>query len=191
MSRGLKGLALVFTIFILIPFMPESWHNRMDSIATYEEDASAMGRINAWYAAFYLAKDRFMGGGFDGINSLDIFQTYAPNPLNYHDAHSIYFEVLGDHGFVGLGLFLLMALLVWKMASGVIKDTEKREDLQDFNSLAKMLQVSLIAYLTGGLFLGLAYFDLYYILIVLVLLSRYLVDQQLSARIIIDKDLKK
>jgi len=174
------GLFVIIFAVLLAAFMPESWHSRMDTMETYKEDASAMGRINAWQAAFYLATDRFMGGGFDGINSKAIFQMYAPNPLNYHDAHSIYFEVLGDHGFVGLGLFLLMAISVWKMASRVIKDTAKKEELQNFNTLAKMLQVSLLAYLTGGIFLGLAYFDLYYHLIVLTLLCRYLVDQQLQ-----------
>ena len=172
-------IAIVFSI-ALVTFMPESWHNRMDTIETYEEDSSAMGRINAWYAAFYLAKDRFMGAGFDGINELAVFQNYAPNPWDYHDSHSIYFEVLGDHGFIGLGLFLLIGFLTWLMASGVIRETSGSKDLSDLNILAKMLQVSLVAYATGGAFLGLAYFDLYYHLIVLVLLCRYLVDKELK-----------
>jgi len=178
-------IAIVFSIG-LVTFMPESWHTRMNTIETYEEDASAMGRINAWYAAFYLAKDRFMGGGFDGINELDIFQAYAPNPFDYHDSHSIYFEVLGDHGFVGLGLFLLTWLLSWIVASGVIRDTSGIKELSNLNTLAKMLQVSLVAYATGGAFLGLAYFDLYYHLIVLTLLCRYLVDQKIKSPLVSD-----
>jgi probable O-glycosylation ligase (exosortase A-associated) len=173
-NKMVSGVAMVIVAIALISFMPESWHKRMDTIETYEEDASAMGRINAWFAAYNLAKEHVFGGGFDGINHLDIFQAYAPNPFDYHDAHSIYFEVLGDHGFIGLFLFLLMGVLAWKMAGSVIKDTEGIKELYPINMLARMLQVSLIAYATGGAFLGLAYFDLYYHLIVLTILCWWL-----------------
>lgn len=176
-SKFVTGFLVVVVAVILVGFMPDSWHKRMDTVNTYEEDASSMGRINAWHAAFNLASDRFMGGGYDGINSREVFMLYAPFPLDYHDAHSIYFEVLGDHGFVGLALFLLMGSMTWQTATSVISDTEKVEELSDINMLVRMLQVSLLAYATGGAFLGLAYFDLYYHLIVLVLLARYLTDQ--------------
>jgi len=181
-NKLVTGFASLIFVVAVISFMPDSWHQRMDTMDTYEEDGSAMGRINAWYAAFYLAKDRFLGGGFDGINKSYVFQRYAPDPSDYHDAHSIYFEVLGDHGFIGLGVFLLMAISVWFMASRVIKDTEKIAELYNINVLAKMTQVSLIAFLTGGAFLGLAYFDLYYHLIVITLLCRYFTDQYLSSK---------
>jgi probable O-glycosylation ligase (exosortase A-associated) len=161
----------------LISFMPDTWHKRMDTIETYEQDGSAMGRINAWETAFNLAKDRFFGGGFDGINVREIFQLYAPNPLDYHDAHSIYFEVLGDHGFIGLMLFLVLGFITWQTAKRVINLSNDVEELSNLNLLARMLQVSLLAYATGGAFLGLAYFDLYYHIIVLVLLVNYLVGQ--------------
>ena len=72
---------------------------------------------------------------------------------------------------------MLIGLLAWKMCSGVIKDTKNIESLSNLNTLAKMLQVSLVAYAAGGAFLGLAYFDLYYHMIVMILLCRYLVDQ--------------
>ena len=47
--------------------MPQQWFERMATIKTYEQDASAMGRINAWNMAFNLAKDRPLGGGFDAF----------------------------------------------------------------------------------------------------------------------------
>ncbi len=183
-SKFITGCAAVIVAAGLLAFMPDSWHSRMDTIENYEQNASAMGRINAWQAAINLAKDRFMGGGFDGINQRPVFQLYAPNPLDYHDAHSIYFEVLGDHGFIGLFLFLLMGILVWRMATTAIKKTRNNPELAELNLLARMLQVSILAYATGGTFLGLAYFDLYYHLIGLTILVRYLVEQH-------DKELAK
>ena len=50
---------------LLLAFMPERWAERMDTINTFQEDSSAQGRLNAWQMAYNLARDRFLGGGFE------------------------------------------------------------------------------------------------------------------------------
>jgi putative inorganic carbon (hco3(-)) transporter len=96
------ALLLMSAIPPAIAFMPEEWSTRMDTINTYEEDQSVQGRFNAWWMAYNLAKERpFTGGGFEIITE-DLFFLYAPNPEDIHAAHSIYFQALGEHGFVGL-----------------------------------------------------------------------------------------
>ena len=110
-----SGIALVLVGAALIAFMPGEWEHRMSSIADYEQDASAMGRINAWWMAWNLAVDRPFGGGYD-IYWPDVFARYAPVPDDVHAAHSIYFQVLGEHGFIGLGLFLLVWIMAWRTA---------------------------------------------------------------------------
>src|SRR5688572_24547792 len=91
-TKVMTGLVLVMMIPVAIGFMPEKWAERMRSIQTYEEDPSAMGRINSWWMAFNLAKDRpLTGGGFEMYN-LEVFGRYAPNPTDLHSAHSIYFQ---------------------------------------------------------------------------------------------------
>jgi probable O-glycosylation ligase (exosortase A-associated) len=174
------GLMIAIALPALFAMMPESWHERMSTIETYQEDASAMGRINAWNFAFNLAKSRpFVGGGFDTF-SPDLFQRYAPSPDDFHDAHSIYFEMLGEHGFVGLGLFLALLAAAFATGQRVIRLTRDRPQLTWAGDLAGMVQVSLIGYMVGGAFLGLAYFDLYYHLIAILLLLRYDVDGALA-----------
>jgi putative inorganic carbon (HCO3(-)) transporter len=190
-NKVVTGLLGILIAIGLVTFMPDSWHKRMDTIETYEEDASAMGRINAWEAAFNLAKDRILGGGYDGINNDAIFPLYAPNPLDYHDAHSIYFEVLGDHGFIGLFLFLLLGISAWRFAKKAIDLTNGIEGLSNLNLLARMLQVSLLAYATGGAFLGLAYFDLYYHIIVLVMLVNYIAEQNIEKSVLLKYEVKR
>lgn len=153
-------------------FMPQSWHDRMKTIETYEEDESAMGRINAWQFAFNLAVDRpLVGGGYHAFTP-EMFARYAPDPSNVHDAHSIYFEVLGEHGFIGLALFLLLGWFAWRSCTALKKQAGKRPEGQWIADLASMLQVSLAGYAASGAFLGLAYFDLYYHLIALVVLLK-------------------
>nr|WP_305910227.1 putative O-glycosylation ligase, exosortase A system-associated [Methylomarinum sp. Ch1-1]MDP4521217.1 putative O-glycosylation ligase, exosortase A system-associated [Methylomarinum sp. Ch1-1] len=158
-------------------FMPESWHSRMSTIQSYENDASAMGRINAWWMAYNLAKDNFFGGGYECF-IYPSFVLYAPNPRDAHDAHSIYFEVLGEHGFIGLSLFLLLGMLTLHSARKIIKEAKQFEETKWMSDLAAMLQVSLIGYAASGAFLGLAYFDLYYHMVAIIVICKVLLSKQ-------------
>jgi probable O-glycosylation ligase (exosortase A-associated) len=172
-SRGKLAttLFILLAIGVIAPLMPESWYDRMATIEHYEQDGSALGRINAWWFAFNLAKSRpLVGGGFETFQP-ELFDVYAPNPDQYHDVHSIYFEMLGEHGFVGLGLFLLLAGFTWMSATKVARRCRDRAALKSLTDLMRMVQASLVAYATGGAFLGLAYLDLYYHLIAAVVIA--------------------
>lgn len=171
------GIGLVIAGIAMVAFMPESWTARMNTIETYEQDASAMGRINAWEAAFNVARDRITGAGFD-MYTREIFALYAPVPNDVHAAHSIYFQVLGEHGFIGLIIFMGIWVSVWRTASKVIAMSGKSPDHQWCKQLAAMCQVSLIGYAVGGAFLSLAYFDLpYNMLVIVVALRQWLLQR--------------
>lgn len=176
----LYGIIFVLLAVTALSFMPEKYFEKMETIKTYEEDASAMGRINAWGFAYNLANDRpILGGGFN-VFTKELFLTYAPEPYNFHDSHSIYFEVLGEQGYVGLLLFLTLGVTTWRNSSVVIKLTNDRPELKVHQVLAKMLQVSIVAYATGGAFLGLAYFNLPYHLITITVILRDLVENKVE-----------
>lgn len=177
-NRTLLILSMMLVLPFLITFMPESWHARMSTITNYQQDGSAMGRINAWTMAFRLAVDRPLGAGFEGFTPM-MFWLYAPNPNDVHDAHSIYFEVLGEHGFIGLALFLSLGFASWRLAASIIRDARNRPSTQWLADLALMIQVSLVGYASGGAFLGMAYFDLTYSLIASLVVGRVILDKQL------------
>ncbi|MEO8304478.1 MAG: putative O-glycosylation ligase, exosortase A system-associated [Betaproteobacteria bacterium] len=175
------GVGIVLGGFLVLGLMSDAWDVRMGTIANYEQDASAMGRINAWWMAWNLAKDNVMGGGFDIYNSA-VFARYAPDPLSIHAAHSIYFQVLGEQGFIGLFLFLLMGAFVWRSANWVMRNAGQSEDTKWCRNLGAMCQVSLVGFAVGGAFLSLAYFDLPYdVLAMVVLTKRWLQEHLLSA----------
>jgi probable O-glycosylation ligase (exosortase A-associated) len=165
------GIYMVIAVAIMAAIMPQEWYDRMNTIKTYEEDRSAQGRINAWHTAFNVATERVTGGGFEMLNNPATFRQYAPDPFMVHDAHSIYFEVIGEHGFIGFGLFMLIGLLAWIRAQQVIKRSKHDPGNKWAADLAAMVQVSLVGYATGGAFLGLAYFDLPYHLMIIILLT--------------------
>src|SRR3954469_15118059 len=64
--KVLFALLLIPIVPIAVTVMPERWFERMDTISSYEQDASAMGRINSWKTAINIANDRpLVGGGFE------------------------------------------------------------------------------------------------------------------------------
>ena len=179
-NKIVTALLGVVAVYLVYAVMPEQWFARISTIQTYEQDPSAMGRINAWSMAFNLAKDRPLGAGFDSFREA-MFELYAPNPGFMADSHSIYFQMLGHHGFVGLALFLLLGLMTWRTASWVIKHGRRSPENRWAADLAAMVQVSLVGYATAGAFLGVAYFDLYYALITVVVLSKIVLISAKSA----------
>lgn len=175
------SLLILLVMPVAFMFMPDKWGERMDTINTYEEDGSVQGRFNAWWMAYNLAKDRpLVGGGFE-IYEPQIFARYAPDPTDIHAAHSIYFQTLGEHGFVGLVLFLLLGILAWRTGTWIIRNTETLDEYKWAYSLATMIQASLIGYIVGGAFLSLLYFDVPY----------YLMAAMVATRIVVEKGLKK
>lgn len=175
------GVLIIAGSVMIYSFMPESWHERMDTIVHYHHDASAMGRINAWHMAWNLASHNFFGGGFDIYNA-NVFLRYAPIPQDIHAAHSIYFQVLGEHGFVGLALFLAIWWLAWRDAKWIRKNAGLDPETKWAETLASMCQVSLIGYAVGGAFLSLAYFDFPYDILVLIVLMRRWVEINYSSK---------
>lgn len=173
------GIVLALAVPVMLMFMPAQWFNRIDTINTYQEDESAMGRINAWKMAFNLASDRPLGGGFDIYDSM-VFQLYAPNPTDVHAAHSIYFQTLGEHGFGGLFLYLLLGVLTWRCGSVIAKKTKNVAELRWAYDLATMMQVSLLGFAVGGAFLSLVYFDVPYYLMAAMVATRALVERELK-----------
>jgi len=108
-------LAAVLAIPLALTAMPEKWYGRMSTIANYELEPSANARLNSWGTMLNLAKERpIVGGGFE-VAMPDVYARYSPNPrFKPQVAHSIYFQALGEHGFIGLGLYLALLYALWR-----------------------------------------------------------------------------
>lgn len=175
MSKHRLRASLLISVLVVgaVAFMPDSWAQRMDTINTYQQDSSAMSRIWTWKTLWAVAVDRpLVGAGF-AADSQAVFATYAPQGPEWDIfvgqvfvAHSIYFQMLGEHGFVGLGLFLLLGIVSWVKAGRLSRQAAQMEDLRNWVPvLMRMVQVSLMGFAIGGAFLSLAYFDFPYYLI--------------------------
>lgn len=163
---------------VTLMYLPEAWYHRMYSIENYQHDESAQGRFDAWNFNFRLALDRpLTGGGYLIGEDPGLFHHYVPTaPIN-RAAHSIYFQVLGETGFVGLGIYLMLLLASFRAASNILRMTRQRPDLAWARSLAAMVQVSVVGYAVTGAFLSLGFYDLYYAVVAIVAVTEYVVRQ--------------
>ena len=181
-NKLITGFLLVILAAGVVSFMPSSWHERMGTIANYEEDASAMGRIAAWSMSINVANENVLGGGFNLWKSTT-YKLYSDNPEDwdrYTAAHSIYFNVIAEHGWIGLLLFVTVFMIAWRTSSKITKQARGSPELKWAVDLMRMLQVSLIAYGTGGAFLQLSYFDLPWHMVSVIVITRFIVEQQLQ-----------
>lgn len=171
------GFWLVVAAIPLVAFMPAEWVDRMNSIGSYDEDRSAMGRINAWWVAWRIALQHPFGVGFNP-GTAEIFAKFAPVPTDVHAAHSIYFQIMGNHGFVGLAVFMALWIATWRTAGWLRNQKKLPIDAQWTADLGAMCQVALFGYAVGGAFLSLAYFDLPYNIMVVLVLTRLWVEKK-------------
>ena len=160
-------------------FLPEKWFDRMDTMTEEKEDLSMQGRYNAWWFATHVALARpITGGGFRVFTDRQYAKYY---PIDYtRDAHSIYFEVLGEQGFVGLFFYLMLNFLGFMTGFKIKKLIGKREDMAWARVLSSMIQISLISFAFGGLFKGMAYWDLPYHIIAILVLMRVQIETKLK-----------
>jgi putative inorganic carbon (HCO3(-)) transporter len=172
----------VVVVLGTLSFLPEHWYARMSTISTYDEDMSVRGRFDAWTFGWRVALERpIVGGGLRVFYDGAYFMRLVPDAIMPRNAHSIYFEVLGETGFVGLGLFLALGIASLLTAGSVIRLTKARPDFDWARNLAAMCQVSLVGYASAGAFLNLGFFDLYYFMITLIVCLKYVVQQELAA----------
>jgi probable O-glycosylation ligase (exosortase A-associated) len=159
-----------------IIFMPENWVDRMETMRSYDEDASAMSRLHTWSVIWRSALDSpIFGSGFR-LDNYDFYARFSltPNVTTTYGPHSIYFQALGEHGFVGLGLYLVLLGSTWITLARLSKKFAGLPDEAWAALLCKMLQAGLVGFAVGGAFLGLLHWDVhYYVIALVVVLYRY------------------
>ena len=168
-----KGWLIVLVIPVIIygiTKIPDKYFHRAETIGTYQQDDSAMTRLQAWSVAWNLAMDRpLTGAGFKfNYGNTSRWLSYSASKFlarGYNTsraAHSIYFQMLGQHGFITF--FLFISLLFFTMydlrrTRLVAATMESKRWIYNY-SLG--LSIGMWGYIVSGAFLSLAYFDLFY-----------------------------
>jgi probable O-glycosylation ligase (exosortase A-associated) len=180
-SRGRLAVMLVILVVGLSAshFMPAQWTARMGTLQNAKQTDSGETRLQSWEFSANVALHRpLLGGGFNVYRSTSMWERFGPEDALPRAVHSIYFRVLGEQGFIGLGLFIALLLTSWRNCSRVRKRTRDDPQMRWAFDMASMLQVSLVAFMAAGAFLPMTYFDLSYQLMALsALLSAFCIQQ--------------
>jgi probable O-glycosylation ligase (exosortase A-associated) len=166
----MAGVALA--VAVAVPLLPQSYAERMSTIQGYQADSSASTRIAVWKWTWDYAKKHPLGGGFEAYRQnrlqVHLVNSKGSGPVQEVDwrvqadraraYHSSYFEMLGEQGFPGLALFLLIhAIGLWRMEA--LRRRYRKRDGEEawISPLATALQGAQLIYLVGSLFVGIAF----------------------------------
>lgn len=170
-------------IIVALSMLPGMWFERIETMKAYQEDQSSMARIRAWQVSYKLALDRpLLGGGFEPFSS-EIYRRYLSEELLESadvgtGAHNIFFQVLAEHGFTGLLLYVSLMVSTILSLRKMAKGDETDPELRWIRRCASMLEVSIAGYVASGFFLSMCYFDLFYLWVAITVLLRCLVAQK-------------
>ncbi len=172
--KALYALGGAVALVCAIPFLPSSFTNRMDTIGNYQGDASASTRVAVWKWTIDYVKEHPFGGGFDAYRS-NSFQYDTVKPVVEANGnvrierrtiidkarayHSSYFEMLGEQGYLGLALWLVLhfgtMIRTYQIARRYRGETDP-EKLWIAPYALAMSQGHLI-YMIGSTFVGIAF----------------------------------
>ena len=139
-------------------------------------DASAMGRIYASQAAINMALSNPLTGV--GVDNFYVnYYFYSPHwDGKNHAVHSTWFQVLGETGFVGIGIFVLLIASIYRSLSRVYCINALNPNDQVAVN-ANALKAGLIGFMVAGTFLTQAFtWPLYIILALTIALEKITVE---------------
>ena len=171
-KRDVPVLVAAVIACLAIYVTPRQWVVRMQTITptVYKDDSSGSKRMKSWYVAFRLGLDHpVLGSGFRPFKP-DVYELYLPGYSDDHDAHNHYLQVFAEHGFTGLLLFVGLLVSVFVTLARAVRATRGDPERQWITDSALFIGASLVAYVVGGVFLNLPYFDLFYQLVAVVVI---------------------
>lgn len=170
-KQKIKGVLLIgcCLLIALIFFVDDDWLSRMETMKDAKSDASAQGRMLVWKWTWDFVKETPLGGGFGAFRAnAGLWQLYANVPAvgsNPKAFHSIYFETLGEHGYIGFTIYSLLLLLTYRNNSKLMKEAKRGKVPDWVASLSLSLNNSLIVFCVSGIFIGVAFSPVIYYLI--------------------------
>jgi len=173
-KQKLLGVFSILLVFILIfSFAPQEYWQRQMTITSYQQDESAMGRIDAWKAGLRMFADRPLLGVGVGAYETAYGVKYGGKEGPWFSAHNAYVQTGADLGFFGILAYLGLMFYIYRQSNLVIRSPREENYLK---CISEGLKGALLAYAVGSFFLSVGHYPhLYFLLgiaIVVKLLNR-------------------
>lgn len=190
-DRKIAGMfTLVAVAAMIMAMAPDSWFERMNTMKNAEEDNSFMVRVGAWKKSTAIALENpLLGGGLFAVQAPSLYEKFrsAPGLMGFIDtpeaglfaAHSIYFQVIGDLGFLGFIIYMVLLLNIFSTRRDIKRILKARGQKQHWGGdLADMLAASNLAFMVGGALLSAAYLEVPYLSFMLIEVLKFAVKNE-------------
>ena len=177
-KRKMTFVMIVPILGALVYFVaPPGYFDRMNTISSHDDDSS-LGRIDSWIWGWNFAINHPITGG--GFHSYLMHQTGTIEHPSYLEAHNIFFETMADHGFVGLGLLLMLLFGTIVNCQTLSKRARRLPELDWAVNLGTMLQLAMWTFIAGSQMLHTATQSMPYEICALSLAARGIVERRLA-----------
>jgi probable O-glycosylation ligase (exosortase A-associated) len=155
-------------VVVVMAIIPAPTRQRYETVGTYEEDTSAMGRIRAWKTCKRMADDYpILGVGFGQPAYLAKYKAYREDETEIaRAAHSVWFSLLAETGYVGLAIYIGLVVTVIVSCRRVMSNAPpgrlRRKD--PMWNYAAAVMGAVVTFAVGGTFLSQARFEYVYAL---------------------------
>ncbi|MET0533574.1 MAG: O-antigen ligase family protein [Steroidobacter sp.] len=162
-------VAIIVAALGVLAYAPDVYFQRMGTLSAPSQDSSAEGRIHAWRAGTKMALNNVLGVGAG--NFPNNFPKYrAPDaPTRWMTAHSMYFLILGELGFLGLALLLKLVFGNFRSNARLRKRLQQQQgdDKTRYSTDIRTLDNfngSVIGLAVAGAFLSVTYYPHIFVL---------------------------
>lgn len=178
----ITGLGIAALILMNLDLSNTPWGARMSTIESYDEDSSALGRIKVWEWTLQYVAGNPLGGGFDaymhnriaGVSADGTIRYVPPGYVGGKAFHSIYFEVLGEQGIPGFIMYMSAIVLSLLKLHSLKRQWRDHAGMAWLAALANALFTSIVVFLAGGAFVGIAYQPfIFYLISLTVAIDQY------------------
>ncbi|WP_207690891.1 O-antigen ligase family protein [Desulfonema limicola] len=152
-------IGLIFAILAFSVIGYERVLSRLETVQTYEEDGSAMGRVDAWKGALVMLQDYPFGKGGDAFSYYS--PIYIPEIVEAHGGqnravHNTYFLMATSWGIQGLFLLLGFYISTLMELHRIRKRTGTSDD-KFYHTESLALEVGIIGFLIAIIFINRVY----------------------------------
>ena len=164
--RAMAGGVAAAVLVAGLALMPSLLGGAGEGAALLDAAPSAAERLATWESAFRLAlANPLTGAGFSALSQGEVVGIVSPGAPG-RPAGSIWFEVLGEAGFLALAAWIALAVSGLRQARHLAAIPAERADLAWARDLGRMARVSITAFLVGGSFFSLGYWSFHWTLLV-------------------------
>jgi len=183
--KAVGVIAIMVAVVGVLLYAPDVYFERMSTLSAPSEEGSAAGRMHAWRAGTKMALAHPLGVGAG--NFPNNFPKYrAPDaPNRWMTAHSMYFLILGELGF--LGLLLLLKLVFGNFRSNarlrkrLVEEQERLNEPTRFAADIRTLNAfnaSIMGLSVAGAFLSVTYYPHVFVMVGLCIALRRVIAEE-------------